>query len=624
MKKYLILIAAFTTVLSCNKEQAIEEEAIRIETSLKITARLVEATPLSKTSYDEDETNPKFSWLSTDMIDVQLESVSVVGAHSHWTFDADGAGESTTFTKEDGEISGFQLGTFAFYPKHSTDAAGRDLVYNIEAGYEDVTIYEESTVPLAELRSLVPLIGIKNKDTNVSDTEGVTYDFKTATGILRVCMNNVPTTARAIRIVAATATDYLSGIVSLSDLADGEISMSDLKFEQANTRTFRFGFIPTEGQDIVAYIPIPTGTFTDGFTVELLGENDSQIISRTISEDVDIERNKVYFIPAITLDSDWKSIGTGWFGDNYLFFQIGKPGCMAPVDIQQNTSDSKIFRIRDPYGCATDYLGVELGGFHNSYFTFSVDGASISYEDHKTGIRYSGGSYANCNSLLHDNNSAKDIVTYQVDGKTPKLIKLSPKYYIEDTSGSKNYSVTLSDRSSIANVINIVFPGVAICEAWTGTYSFNEKKNSLTLAPESTESNYNIKITHYSNSSPCANFTSGGYDVSDVSGTCYGVYNPRTGRIVFPLLQGFADTGKTWTSGDHAGSKIYYSFRGSSGTYASNSQDLELKMEHQNCYWTINNNYFNFCRYVIGYNSVSGYCRDDEIAKGENTKMYLQ
>lgn len=592
MKKFVLLLSAFalTLIYSCAKETTPEIPGEN-ETPLKITARLVEATSLVKTAYDESKTNPKFSWLQTDMIDIQLGQVGNPNVHSHWTFTADSNGATTTFSKVEGSTAGFELGSYAFYPKHADSSTGCDLHYNIESYYEDVTISEESLVSTEDLTSLVPLIGIRNNGTEVNEFENVVYDFKTLTGVLRVEFKNVPATAKAIRITAADQSYHLNGTVSVSAIVDGELSMSELLWDQSNTRTFRFDFSPTAGQTIIAYIPIPTGTLTGGFTAELLGAEDSQIIGRSIDEDILIERNNIYFLPEIDLGTEWQSIGTGWFGDNYLQASLGIIGRMAPVDIQQNKTNSNMYRIRDPYGSAASYLGVSLSKFHNSYLTFTLNGeGGVSFEDHKTGITWS-----DLNIMISDNSSSHNIVKY--DAGSPKYIQLAPMYWKETSINSKEYTSAHSNRSGYTNIINIVFPGYSIGEAYSGEWAITgNTKFIITTESVNGNNDYNIKITRYQNTNV--------NPAIDISGTCYGKYDPLLGTITFATLQEFADTGTTQQSGTYAGSRIVYSFR---GKLNGATQDLVFSVQDYNARLITTSDTFCLDKYIVNYGSASGY-----------------
>lgn len=519
--------------------------------SFSITAVYTDITNDVKTSYDDSEINPSFSWLSTDRIAVQLESRASAGSYDQWQFISEGTGATTTFTADESQytldiLSTWKLGTYALYPKHAADASShRDLLY--APAYDDVYLQPESVVTKDELTSLVPLIGIRDDSTGEDSKTSVVYNFKTATGVIRISLKNTPATAKKVKVTANSASAYLSGYILTSSLADSEISSSDIYYDKGNTKTIVFGFTPTEGEDLVIYIPIPTGTLAGGFTISLLGDDDAEIISKSTSEDVVITRNSIINIPDITLDSGWKSIGSGWFGDNYLFSQsnFNKIGSMAVVDIQQSTSNPNQYRIRDPYAAAARQLGVSLGGFHNAYFTFTVDGENVTYSNHKTGIQFDNGTtYINCNTMLFQDGSSYDKVYY--DSTYPKLVTLSPNYKMESSTGNKDYSVTLSgSRKNCTNIINIVFPGYGIGEAVSGVWTINSSENTFTISAID-DGNYNVAITHY-------------HDVGksyDFNGICKGTYDPNTGKITFPANQVF------YTNGDGQS----WSFRGFNGT----------------------------------------------------------
>ena len=594
MKKSIICLLGLSFVtLACTREQNPAQYSEE-ETSFSIVAKITEKEMADvKTDYDEFYANPRFSWLNGDMIAVQLEERENAGKYNQHKFTTTGGDASATFTATSGlNVTTYKLSTYAFYPRHNSYENGRDILYS--PSNQDVYFNPVATVPKDELKSIVPLIGTRDSGTADNATTDVLYNFKTLTGVMRLSLKNVPSTARKIKVTSAAASAYLSGYAKLTNISDGELAMSDFANylspdNPQNTKTIVFGFIPTEGEDLIIYVPIPTGELTGGFKVEILGEGDAEILSRSVSADITIERNKIYFAPDITFDAGWRSIGTGYFGDCYLFALTGfvKAGCMAPVDIQRNTSNTNQYRIRDPYGVAAKALGVTLSGFHNSYLTFTVAGASITFENHKSGIKWN-----NHNTMLVDNNSANDVVSYQGSG-VPKLIRLSPLYKY-DKNDDKAYGDNLSNRSSYKNVISIVFPGVAIGEALAADWAINGDTMTIEAIDDV---DYNIQISHYV--CPTMSF--------DDDGVCKGTYDPTAGTIVFPQLQQFADTGEKWSSSDaHNGSAIAYSFR------AKNvGVSMELKFEiggnNVNGYWKPSYDTYGFDKWVVDYGNTSGY-----------------
>lgn len=588
-------------VLSCTREQRPSPgtENQGINATVSIVAKIEDDDFAEvKTTYDETYANPKFAWLDGDMITVQLEKREGVG-HSKHTFTTSGGDLSATFDATAGiDLTTYKLSTFAIYPRH-TPAKDWDLDYDITNN--DVYLKKEITVSKADLKAIVPLIGTKNSATEDNATSGVLYNFKTPTGVIRLSLKNVPASAKKVQLVAKSASDYISGYVGLTAMEDGEISMGDIYYDRTPSKTIIFNFTPTEGEDLIVYMPIPTGTLTGGFTVKVLGNDDAEILGCSISQDVEIERNNIYFVPDITFDSNWLSLGTGWFGDNYQFYKVSKAGCMAAVDIQQNKVNPNQYRVRDPYGVAASQLGFSLGGFHNAYFTFTIDGENVSFVDHKTGIQWNDSGNMK-NVMAKYVSSTKNSVVY--DSYTPKLVRLSPKYYSETDSGNKTYENVLSDRSTSTNMINIVFPGYSIGEVLAGDWRLNGLEAFWISMNAITDENYNVAITRYVSSAPY-----------DISGTCKGIYNPKEGTLVFPQQQAFADTGETMASGEHAGEKIYWSFR----SYpTSGSSDLTFNMVNQNGFWNNSSTNFWFDKYCAAYNSTAGYMQSNQHFSGPN------
>ena len=595
MKKvFLSLIGISALLFSCTREQLptnSETENIEHE-SFSITAIICDSQDV-KTVYDDSQTNPTFSWLATDRIAVQLENRNSAGSYDQWQFVSNGTGATASFSADESSYTlnitdTWKLATYAFYPKHAADAnEKRDLVF--DNSNDRVYLQPESKVSKSELTSLVPLIGVRDNNTSVDSKSGVVYNFKTATGALRVSLKNTPSTVKKIKVTAASVSGYLAGYVRLSNIADSEISIDDIYSNGKNTKIITLGFAPTEGEDLVVYVPIPTGTLTGGLTISVLGENDAEIISRTTGEDVVITRNSLIAIPDIVFDSDWTSIGTGWYGDNYLFPQIGQNGKMVSVDFQQNKTIPNQYRIRNPYGSLSLY-GVTLTGFHNSYLTFTISGTSVSFEDHKTGIQLGG-----LNTMISDDSSStKETVRY--DSSNPKYIQLAPRYYQETSTGSKDYSSLRTNRSGQANMINIVFPGYSVGEAWGGDWAIKgDSRYMITVEGLEGDADYNVKITRYQNTASSIY----------ISGVCKGVYDPQQGTITFPLLQEFADTGETWSSSDsYNGSSVAYSFR---GKLNGATQALVFSIQNYDARLVTTSDTFCLGKYVVKYESASGY-----------------
>ena len=121
-----------------------------------------------------------------------------------------------------------------------------------------------------------------------------------------------------------------------------------------------------------------------------------------------------------------------------------------------------------------------------------------------------------------------------------------------------------------------------------GRYQLGSSNAYITLAEESTNPSYNIKITRYDNT-----------DLSlDLSGECLGNFDVSTGTLTFPYCQTFANTGEIWDGSSYTGSEIWYSFRGNNYptapltlTFGKDGLTGDLRLS----------------KYVKDYNSTSGY-----------------
>lgn len=186
--------------------------------------------------------------------------------------------------------------------------------------------------------------------------------------------------------------------------------------------------------------------------------------------------------------SDWKSLGTGKFCDNYLADEIGlDPDEYVDVEIQQSNKDPKAFRVVNPYGAlaaakgytaphsvkGSDYFSFNILAIGESVYNTSVTIADqIYYARTYTGIdaadSYLDGENTEADleftvnhpsywtSFSAESQWGRNIVAkYQEDGVTPANVIVAPIYYWGGGYWSGNQGTHTSN-----GICQIVFPGV--------------------------------------------------------------------------------------------------------------------------------------------------------------------
>lgn len=556
-------------------------DAVVASCSATLTQAASTGYPAFKTAFSAQG----WSWEAGDVVTVQLVSAASSDTYDMWKFSAR---ESSAVSKLDivdgatwsGISENWKFGNYAFFPKELSGA----VTYNKASN----TVSLAGTIAnVSNPSRLMPLIGYRPDDSK-------TYTFHPAAGFIKAKFTNVPSGAGYAALkYGDNATYALNGTFSFD---------SDCVIKEENVQGTKWGekyvsfTVPSSGTVEICF-PVPVGTLPAGLTLKLLDAATASVsfIEYTTEEPIELAAGQTVSLPDQNVpESDWTSLGKGWFGDNYLFYQMAsdKPGRMVQVEIEQSISNPAKYRVLNPYGAAAIGLGVSLGGANDSYLVFTVDGDAVSFESHASGILFSNATYTNCNTQLVDVDSGHDAVVR--DGSAVKVVNLSPKYFIESSAGAADYSVTLSDRSAYANMINIVFPGYPATAALEGKWGINGTTNYFVMESIS-DGDFNVAITRYVY--PGASL--------DIEGVCKGTYSPSAGTIVFPTCQVFADTGDTWTGANHTGSRIVYSFRSYSAS--EGAVDLTFSMGNVNGWWYQGADKFCLDKWVEDFGDVSGY-----------------
>lgn len=454
MKTRYILTLALGTMIAfaCNKEEIEQPEIVpetpKTEGLTEIKAEIVE----TKTTYDVDG---KFSWLSTDKITVVVYN-SGTNELNHYTFsNSTGNGTSATFTGGPVADPYVEEG-FALYPNPNDAAAG--TVSLDKAGAHDTGVQvvkrQEITPNLSNPMAAIPLIGRKNGS-------GI-YQFKTAVGVLKVTVTDIPADAKYLYLYDPSGTYPFSGKFAIGDLS--ELRAADAVSPSGNDFKTTINFTPeAAGETRVFYIPVPTGTIPAGVQLKMDKGYPSfaNIFTKTTTKEIPVTANHVTPLAAIAAET-WNNVGTGKFMDDDGFYATGYYGRTASdfinVTIEQHASDASRYRIVNPYQAYIDAQSkTPMVGAKgpDSYLYFTLKDGYVDFDTYRCGLDY----YSYYGEFAMNSPKAKGysnywnntVIKYAGDGVTPLNIQLAPIY------------TTVADGSVLASChqnpkIEIVFP----------------------------------------------------------------------------------------------------------------------------------------------------------------------
>lgn len=154
------------------------------------------------------------------------------------------------------------------------------------------------------------------------------FNFEHLGGLVKVTINNVPTTAT--KFVFKTEGWKINGVFDISTDTDSKkkISTSSTTTESEMEYTLTFTAPSSEGTSKDFYVPLPTGTYNKGFAVYLKDNTDNIISQFKGSTSQTVNRKSFLRMPAITLasasiedvykDALVETIPAGYSGDYLL------------------------------------------------------------------------------------------------------------------------------------------------------------------------------------------------------------------------------------------------------------------------------------------------------------------
>ena len=260
MKKTAFFALATLALMACQREVN-DPQVSNVPTyTVTITARLAE----TRTAYDDAG---KFAWVAGDQINVLVSNGTTTKQVVFTTADA---GPEVQFTGQVDE--GFQVGAEAAY------ALDFDVAKKAWVLPESVTVD-----PLTPLSSL-PLFGAKDA--------GDLFQFKTATGILKFTVENVPAETACVSLeTVGDDAPALCGELEAAP-ADGVVTMAALK--NGGKKLVAVGAPAGINTTMTYCFFVPEGTLPAGKTrFSVVDASDNVIKSFDFQKDVEVKANRI-------------------------------------------------------------------------------------------------------------------------------------------------------------------------------------------------------------------------------------------------------------------------------------------------------------------------------------------
>jgi hypothetical protein len=466
MKKllYSVLALAGIFAVSCNKEIEAPVAPEHNGNTHKVTLKAAFANEgATRTEYANNKT---FSWVEGDVVYVRC--LNEEEEKWYWApFVAETSGEVTDLTGEvDDGYEPYDVAVYvpgdnyvgSAYYNESTVRVVAPISYHedgyglVEASDGNSPYWNSVEIPSDNPLSLLPLVSV---------TKDETLYFQTAMGVLKLNLTDVPAAADHVRITSAdngALGNYLM-------VQDGEIRMSEPWYSDEGQRyatSFaEYYFEPVSDGKVSFLMPLPVGTLVADSTVELLDSEGNVLFTKSFKKDVVIARNKITELVELSAKVEWKSIGTGKYYDSYIWNLAGWTADeYVDVEIFQDASDDKTFRISSPYGAAAKKFNYTPAGTvvpASDVLTLKISKDDyVDYGDHQTGVYDA--DYDEGTMFFHPKNyfgiGRNLVAKYGADG-IPANIILAPVYEWE-TAGYWTSSNFVFDN----DVIQILFPGV--------------------------------------------------------------------------------------------------------------------------------------------------------------------
>ena len=450
MKKIAYFAIAALALAGCAKE--VNSPEVQKGTPIVISA--YSADQDTKTAYEGEKT---FSWVQGDNVSLMVVN-DETGIPDVITLTAKSTGATTEL--EGTMVEGYSPGKFAFYPKNTgNEYYSSDLgkVVDEENKVLNLRLWGTITPDLSNPLSSVPLIGKRDDSGN--------YAFKTATGILKLTIENIPGDTYFVCLDHSESV-ALNGNFSFGD--DCTIYMSNV-VGTPWPQKYVYYTPEADGETRSFYLPIPVGTIPAGLTVSVVSTSRGAIELVTTTEPIEIVRNRIIETPTLKVPdppvAEWTSLGNGQFIDTFVWSENGFT--MAPVSVEffVNVNDATKFKMTNPYAAAAAENLVTPVDADEEFFFSIVEKGRISYDwvnmglpltknAEKTWAMISGQDVAGYgNDISH-------VVSFNADG-SPAQLQLAPCYRTSDenkTGAPTTYDNEIG-KDHNNGIIEIAFPG---------------------------------------------------------------------------------------------------------------------------------------------------------------------
>jgi hypothetical protein len=268
-----IFVVASTALTGCSNEDFSEFFSSQNQTTIQ--AEIVGETR-SDVSFESESQKALFKWTTGDKFDVW----SATGATSTEFTNTEG----NTFT---GNVS--DLGEYATYPTEIVESGINDntteVTFTLPASYEYTDTY------VADTRA--PMLGKKSSDKN--------YSFKHLAAALYFNVIDIPTSVTQFKVTAIGG-EKINGDFT-ADISGDTPTLSLTDNNGTSSYTIKFPAFTDETTTAHFVVPIPVGTYSKGFKVELLNAEGTSIATSKLVKQIEIKRADLGVYPTITVDA---------------------------------------------------------------------------------------------------------------------------------------------------------------------------------------------------------------------------------------------------------------------------------------------------------------------------------
>lgn len=209
------------------------------------------------------------------------------------------------------------------------------------------------------------------------------YSFSHLGGLVRITIDGVPETAD--KFVFTTPNRMINGEFTV---VEGEIKTNteNLTTEQQNRNSYTLTFTAGTATKMVFYVPLPCGTYPDGFSFSLYA-GETQVYTRTSSTSKTIERAHLLPMPTINIVGGGGESGTQTVqnvpadhkGDFYLaqtenvLVKIPAEDSEHNINFKYNGTNPETLEIQvvDGEGNPVAYAGTVSGNLPNTHVEFT-------------------------------------------------------------------------------------------------------------------------------------------------------------------------------------------------------------------------------------------------------------